>query len=556
MWKVWGFIAIFLCIAHQTDGKNLVLQTLTSGSSVMLALKTPSSHDYTAQLELKGGYSICNLPDDDAAFMDVHKMIFYPVFDADASARAAMCTVDMYFAFQSVYRSLRLSFDRLIFSATTSSLVEEDDWIACSKTPKSDALCIIDVDGIDVEFFSPTKVFYENVHSIEIDGVTLTPPEEWSLTPEKTISAPIYQILAHREIHYDVVTNRIAFTGRVPTITMKIVNIIIFGILGLAFSARILITTDWKPEWLHIIVLIVAFAGVVVAAATGTRSLSNTLARYLFVGTAFLYFLLTFGIKRYYTQHWRCDFDEIIVAACNEIEGAAENRKDQARLDETKPFLKKLFDKNPKLLGNQVDAGFQDDLETLLSQHASESNASKIVLEVQPDLGLIMMGLILTIYAVSSHTMIIIPTILVFILSSKGVADIILVNSKNELSVISVITDLVVIGAMWRWIVSEFLESTTEGHWLLQIAFIVLLVVIAGVFLAAMRHNILFANESESENEEAAASDHEYESEELNTDDELSSDSECDDDGKTFGDAVACAGQKIKEQEQAKKVFS
>ena len=472
-------LLLLTLLCGQCSATDLIIQVLLKNENVVLNAKTSSGHHHEAVLDMRSKHSVCNVPQDDLTFADIYKKRYFPVFDTVLSKTTRTCLMDMYFVFQSSKRYMKLSFDRLTFSSDNPTHIAESAWMQCDLAKVDDALCTVNVNGTELVFFGDTKVFSEALHSVHLDSVKLTPGDTWVTTTSRTVTVPLYQLLAHRDIYFDSRTKRVALQQRTPTLGLKIASSIFWVLLGIIFAARFLITTRWSNLFVKISTLAIAVAGIIVAFAAGTRSLSLLGFRIVISIASAVYLLLE--IARYHVEGKEMQEDslEAIERAC---------MKQILHYDVVHPQWK---------------------------------------LQVKPDTALILIAFILTIYAVSSHSMVIIPTLLVFVFTSKTVSEVVFARSNDDIYVISLVTDFAVVSALWRWVVAEFLETTSEGNWVLQIVFIVIVLIIAGVYLAALKHNLIFGDDDEAKkkkkDEEEAKQKEKHRKEEIK---EAESDSE------------------------------
>lgn len=445
------FVVVLLSCGEATatvQNTDLLFETYLNSGRVMLKVKTLSSKAFDAALSLRDRASVCNIDPRDAAFTDSFMRIVNPEFDVVASETTSACTYDLYFLFRTKFRAIRLAFDRLVFMEQLPA-VKETEWLQCITPGDPNALCTILKDGVKLVLWGEGTSFDENTPFVTIKGVDISAPHAWTTNPNGYVDCPMQPLLSELDFYYDVWTNRVAFLHRVPSPTWTTASALFGGVITFVFVTRLLMDTTTDRKWLHWGFIAVALAGIAIAFVTRTRVLAYTPLVCGICGAVVFYLILELYCHARLTAPHR--------------ESENSNNRDDDDNDELAP------------------------------------------LEIKPDLAMILISLILSFYAITSHAMIIIPALLTFMFTMKTVVEMEdLYDNPNDSVILAVLADLVVIAALWRYVVAEFLETSSEGNWFLQIAFVVLAVLDGAAFFIGLRRGIFFAT-TDAEPPSAAA---------------------------------------------------
>jgi hypothetical protein len=111
---------------------------------------------------------------------------------------------------------------------------------------------------------------------------------------------------------------------------------------------------------------------------------------------------------------------------------------------------------------------------------------------LKPDMAILLVALILAFYAITSHSLIVIPTLLALMYIIKTIAELINLRTHHKhldtmgLLITCVIVDFVYSVFLWRYIIGEFLARTLVATWYLQELLLLVVVMGAAVYTALL----------------------------------------------------------------------
>jgi hypothetical protein len=340
------------------------------------------------------------------------------------------------------YRQVILSHNSIIF---TEDPLEGGH--ACMRDTTTRGLCETRAGGVTLRWFSDQHLYYENAGEVDALGVVL-PPASWSVrSTEPIVDVNESYLVARVDVHYDRTSHTIALRPRMPSLGLKIATSLAAALVAFFFVTRLLLETTWRHTALHAIMLSTGTLTTILSLSTRANGMKS------------IFFLLS---------------SAVVTAAHLVIESIRWWQKSHAS----------------KAQINRRDPG----------THVL------LYIDLKPDLALLMVALILSFYAITSHSLIVIPTLLVMLFIVKTLAEFFNLRSLRPLRgvrghrvdvyllVACLITDLYYSVVLWRYIVGDFLRMTLVSAWYLQEILLLVVLLDAALYVAVITDNALRAS--------------------------------------------------------------
>lgn len=434
-----------LNVGFRHQGAKIMFETFLDGPNVRCKLVTAQGTNFDALLQFAGGPSVvAGLATDDTALVDTFLRYVYPLMDLTAAALASTGGANVFdarFLFGATNNVLWLAFDSMSFLSPTAAALKDLQWFQCLPREGTGLCTLAADDGLPVTFFGATGLCNEERTEITVDGAVLMLPSTWATTPAPACAVPVGTLLMERDLVYDIARHRLALPRRHPSRSLKAAAASMAVILTFVFFARLLVPVLGTHLFWHMLFEGLAIAGVTVALVTQTRAFRRPAVLYATVGVTVGY---------------------IVVDAFCQI---------------TERWL--------------VGVAFFDRERTHFR-----------CLDMKADIALIWLALVLDIYAITSFSMMIIPTLLVMASTARVISDVVSALMGHcvpglRMGIVFpllLVLHLFVAVVTWRYIISEFLDTSAEGVWYLQINFISLLVLVGGLTMASVKHGVAFAS--------------------------------------------------------------
>lgn len=432
-------------------GANLVFEAYVSDEDVRVRLVTVGGKAFSPKLTFAGGPSVCPVDTRDMGVVDVFRRVLYPMFDplAARGVHADAHTFDARFLFGAGYDYVLVTYDRLVLGHGDAwEVASGDDWMPCVEDASDEAaaLCVVVENGVGFAFFPRAPYFDESVDGVELRGVKLRPPHDWRTVPSRNVTVPMKQVLRERTVVYSPATHSIAFGTRLPTLGWKIASAVAAFVATPLFFTRLIaadVVEGGDGKHLHVARMVVAYVVVVavigIALGARTRAL-RTVPMIVATAGVVAWNVAVEGVR--WWKRWLCAADPAI--------------------------------------------------------------------EMRPLLALAWIALTLSLYALTSHSMVIFPMIMVVSFTAKVVADVVAVamnaplegESKSLMPVpeatkchpvpiaffaAHVVANIAYAAVMWHYIVAEFLDTSVEGPWFLQVPFLTFVTAFSAFILAYLR---------------------------------------------------------------------
>lgn len=326
------------------------------------------------------------------------------------------------------FRQVILSHNSIVF---TQDPLEGGS--ACMRDSTTSGLCETKANGITLRWFSDMHLFDENVSEVDALGVQL-PRASWSIsTPQNIVDVSEAFLVSHVDICYDRISNTIRTRARVPSLAMKIVVALLAAVVAVFFVVRLMISDTWTHAVAHWAMLTTA------GLLTGLSLLSQSNA------LSSLAFALASGLVT--VVHF-------ILEAIRFETRSFETASDPTTTGRARTIM----------------------------QYAV----------LKPDMAILLVALILAFYAITSHSLIVIPTLLALMYIIKTIAELINLRTHHKhldtmgLLITCVIVDFVYSVFLWRYIIGEFLARTLVATWYLQELLLLVVVMGAAVYTALL----------------------------------------------------------------------
>ena len=420
-----------LTMFSQSNALNLVLETFVNDNGALtLAAQSLGGNNFEASVSLAGEPSVCNIDMSDGVLHDTFYMKFHPTYDITRSARATSCQIDLRVLLQGEFDTMCLAFDRLVFSKTPPTKAKT--WLPCQRNSTHSSLCAL-----------------ESTSAVSI------------ITGEKVSEQVSLLLFADKRVRNELIAG--ATLGNdiylVPDKTWAntIERVMTIPISDIVES--------------HTMCYSVSKHSISLFKSTPTRAMRTVCA--FFVGLI----SFIFAGRVLVVDPWRFKkLKALSIVIC----------------------IVAIFVSFGAQTRSLADIGFIGVIFIALifyiAMELGRSPRNKRVfdrLSLQPDVAIVMLAQIVSFYAIATHSMLVIPVLLVIVFGIRSVSQ--LVTSKdtsNEMFKLGTFANILTNVALWRYVVAEFVFTNTEGLWLLQVAFIMLLIANGGLFMKGFARNV------------------------------------------------------------------
>lgn len=421
------------CTSHGIPGADVVFESFVSDEDIRISLQTIDGAAFTPLLRFAAQPSLTPVDSRDIGIVDVFSRILYPLFDTRVARQLhpSAHTFDARFVFDMGYNYTMLTHDRLIFGQGAPWGVDDErDWMPC--LPDTKALCVVVIDGTRFTFFpsSGESFFDELVTETKSLAGVLLKP------PHSWPTIPTRDI---------VVPLRQLLRER-TVVYDAVRHWIALGERAPSLETR-----------LACAVCVFLLTGLFFTRLKVADVFGGVCHMFAYV-VVIVSLLVAFASQTAALRAWEFMVATLVVVVANIAMGAVRACKEWTR------------DADPAL-------------------------------EMHPLLVLMWVALTLGLYAIRSHSMVIVPMLLIMAFTAKLAADVISLGIMQGVDVPPLwltgghlAFNLVYAGFMWHYIVSEFLDTSVEGPWELQVTVLVLVVTLAALVMAMARAGVFICD--------------------------------------------------------------
>jgi hypothetical protein len=407
-------------------GVFIEVETFLENDRIMIKAVTMAGLTRSFRLTMDGRVSTCDISAADASFMDVAGLLFRPIMSTDPTSA---CVLDMKFMF-SRYRRMILSHNSIVFSE--EPLVGGK---SCMRDSTTHGLCESRDGIVTMRWFSNTDLFYENLHTLVVEGIDIA-PAPWSVrTPRAIVDVVESAVVRAYDIEYDIVSHRMALTRRKTSIGLKIVAASMGMLVSFLFVVRLHYDKSWQHLPAHIAILTVASVATLTALCTQANKMRTPA---FLVGTL------------------------VTLPAHLALEAVRVTFK-RARCTQTAMFW----------------------------------------VDLKPDMAIIMVSVTLSFYAITTHSLILLPALMTLLYASKMLAEVVNLRLPpvdtvtpratlyRWLVLLCVGVDVVYTLILWRYIIGDFVRMTLIATWYIQELLLAVVVVHIGLYVANIQRELL-----------------------------------------------------------------
>jgi hypothetical protein len=423
-----------LACAVTADAARLELEVSVAGGVTTAKVRTLSGFVRSMTLFYDGRGSACDLGPHDTTLLDTHGTLLHP--HIQQLPTGSPCHLDVFFLFRR-FRHVTLEYTSIVFD--DQPLV---GGVACMRGVQTPGLCETHEAGVVVRWFSAETQFYENAAAVALPFTTLRPATSAKRTRLPLVDVDMAHVVAEARVQYDLLTHTLRVEAATPSVDHLTALAVLGSIVAILYVIRINRDDTWEGPWLHSTVLAVPVVAIVVSLAAEHRSLRLP---WVAVGVAGLTAVHAVSAL----AHW---------------------------------YLK--WQQRAALLRFGRTAGPTD---RLLHWYM-----------LPPDLALLQLGMILPFYTCTSHGLVLLPTFISLLYTSRLVAEFMrsrsvrgLYRSRDAfhrrgaiLMLVSMLADCILTGILLRTVVAEFIFTTLVASRRMQTVVVMTLVLVAATMLA------------------------------------------------------------------------
>ena len=406
---------------------------IADGVLVAKAL-TMKNEERKLRILFSGGPSMCHFSENEPVLLDVRGKIIRTVF-TDTGSPLAPCTFDVRFMFAR-FRTMILVPGSVIF--VNEPVTDEETSTPCMRTTASGrGLCLIRQNGIDYHMFSDSMDHYDMVAdtSIVVHGGKVLDIQRGlnvERTSERVVDVDMGALASDHEVWYDMHSGRIRFQDRHPSKLVKQFAAVLSFIITVFCIVRIMYHDTYRIPAFHFIMLMISIGAIILALASRANALSS---RWFFWPTV------------------------VVLIGHTVLE-----------------LIRFSIHLNEKKKNGERRRGIMLDI------------------DLKPDLALVLIALILTTYIYAVHSLVVIPTFMVLLYTTKTVSEGVNMRwivGEDRFSIImymaSVIMDVGYTLILWHFPVFEFMNKTLVADLHIQGFLLAVLTISGGFFMASLR---------------------------------------------------------------------